>query len=132
MVYGRARAWALADQFRKTGNNRRDVRRPPSCPLRDLSHLLARPVASRPHRWIVEGDPESALRRLTACNTVSAHHARRGLLTARHVEFGHASASFRTGLEIQFSRQKNFWPEMQLVLPRPDESAHCRNCNLGT
>src|SRR6267378_1508926 len=116
MVSVRARARPLADQFRKTGNNRRDVRRPPSCLLRDLSHLLGRPVASRPHRWIVDSDPEAALRHLTACNRALAHHARRGLLTARHVEFGHALASFLTGLDAQFSRQKNFWPETQLVL----------------
>src|SRR6266849_3712239 len=118
MVFALARAPLLADQFRKTGSNRRHVRKPPTCLLRDLLPPLASPVASRSYRAIPDNDPESAQRRLTACSTASAHHASPGLLTARHVGFGHASASCRPGLESRFSRQKNFWPETRLALPR--------------
>src|ERR1700720_4109431 len=116
MVSAPAKAESPADRFRKTGNNRRDVHRRPSCLLRDPSRPRAKPFASRPHRWLVDSDPESARRHLTACNTAWAHHVSRDRSTARHVEFAHATASCRTGLVAPFSRQKNFGPETQLVL----------------
>src|SRR5713226_6159717 len=132
MVSAPARAPLPADQFRKIGSNRRHVHRPLTCLRRDLLSLLASPVASRSYRALPDNDPESALRRLTACSTASAHHAWPGRVIAHHAEFAHASTSCRTGLESRFSRQKNFWPETRLALPRSQQSRPYRNKDLGT